>query len=390
MKICFWGDNSGALLGRPIGGGELQIVLLARTLVKEGHDVVFVDFNTSEKIVTSEGIKLFPVNGYNKGIRFLRAVNRLKYIYMSLKEQNADIYYCRIRDFRHILSFWAARKIKAKFILALASDIDVSKFWERLKYLYLADVGGLWWFINAILSEIVYSFLLRKSDLVLVQHEGQKDALASRKIDSVICRNLIDLSKIPLENNTIRTEFAYVGSLDKRKGFREFFELVRLSPGAGFKVIGAPRDKTGEKLFQELKKHKNVRLLGKLDHNDTLHQIANSRALVSTSPMEGFPNIFLEAWASGVPVLSLSVDPGGVIEREELGFVAHGNIRLLASRLESVENSPEFASRSRNYVEKNHALNEGRGKDIDSIFSDLAASRLQTKIHGSESDIIYT
>jgi len=89
-------------------------------------------------------------------------------------------------------------------------------------------------------------------------------------------------------------------------------------------------------------------------------------------------------------VLSLSVDPGGVIEREELGFVAHGDIHLLASELERVENSPEFASRSRNYVEKNHALNEGRGKDIDSIFSDLAADKLQTKVSDSESDIIYT
>ena len=45
--------------------------------------------------------------------------------------------------------------------------------------------------------------------------------------------------------------------------------------------------------------------------------------------MEGFPNIFIEAWACGVPVLSLHVDPGGVIKKEGLGEIADGNINTL-------------------------------------------------------------
>jgi hypothetical protein len=374
MKVCFWGDNAGALLGRPIGGGELQIALLAKALVKAGHEVVFVDFNTSEDLVTPDGIKLFYVKGYNKGIRFFRFVSRLRCIYNSLKDQKADIYYCRIRDFRHILSYWASRKVKAKFILALASDLDVSGFGKRLKYFYLADVGGLWWFINAILSEIVYSFLLKSSDLILVQHSGQRNTLLSKKINSRIFNNLIDLNEIPFEKERVQTDFSYVGSLDKRKGFSEFYELVRLSPDIAFKVIGAPRDKTGAILYDKLKSLSNVRLAGKLNHADTLHQISNSRALISTSPMEGFPNIFIEAWASGIPVLSLSVDPGKVIGNEHLGFIAHGDIGLLAKELKNVKNSPEFAARSRSYVEKTHALDESKIEEINNLFTDLVSS----------------
>jgi hypothetical protein len=374
MKVCFWGDNAGALMGRPIGGGELQIALLAKVLVKAGHEVVFVDFNISKDLVTPDGMKIFSVKGYNQGVRFLRFLNRLRCIFNSLKDQKADIYYCRIRDFRHILSFWASRRVKAKFILALASDLDVSGFGKRLKYFYLADVGGLWWFINAILSEIVYSFLLKRSDLILVQHSGQKNALSGKKINSIILNNLIDLNEIPFEKERVQNDFSYVGSLDKRKGFSEFYELVKLSPDITFKVIGSPRDKTGALLYDKIKSFTNVSLTGKLNHADTLHQISNSRALISTSPMEGFPNIFIEAWASGIPVLSLSVDPGNVIENEHLGFIAHGDIGLLAKEINNVNNTPEFAERSRSYVEKNHALDESRIEEISNLFLDLAAN----------------
>src|SRR5262249_54797652 len=51
--------------------------------------------------------------------------------------------------------------------------------------------------------------------------------------------------------------------------------------------------------------------------------IENSRVLVNTSRAEGFPNTMLEAWSMGVPVVSLTVDPGGVILREGLGRVSN-------------------------------------------------------------------
>ena len=109
-------------------------------------------------------------------------------------------------------------------------------------------------------------------------------------------------------------------------------------------------------------------MLGELNHNDTLTHIANAKALISTSPMEGFPNIYIEAWTYGIPVLSLNFDPGGVIERENLGTMAHGNLEKIINAMASVKNTQEFTLNSKSYVERVHFLNENRLNQINCLF----------------------
>jgi glycosyltransferase involved in cell wall biosynthesis len=272
----------------------------------------------------------------------------------------------------NILPFLAAQKIKSKFIIAMASDLDALGFRMRLKYYYIPNLREIWWGMFAgLLIEIIHPWLLRKADMVFVQHEGQKQILLRKGIKSMLLYNLIDLTKLPVISNPVKNDFVYVGWLDKRKGIAEFFELVKRSPSHTFKVIGPPRDKTGKLCYDELKTFQNVSLLGELNHSDTLCHIGNSRALISTSPMEGFPNIFIEAWAYGVPVLSLYVDPGDVIKREDLGKVAYGNMDKLVNALESVGNTDEFAAKAKAYVENQHVLNEFRIKEIDTLFNKL-------------------
>jgi len=380
MKICTWGDVASALEGKTKGGGELQIALLAKALAKAGHEVVVVDLKAKKDFVTDDGIKVFQIKGYDDGIRFFRLfTQRLPNIYKNLKAQNADVYYCQIRDFRHLLAYWAARKTNGIFVLQLASDLDASTLRMKLKYDYLTHFGGLYWFLKVFLTELIFPWLIRKADMVLVQHEGQKNTLLKKGIDSIIFNNLIELDEIPEVSNPVQQDFSYVGSLDKRKGFAQFFELVVKAPSASFKIIGQPRDRTAYIYYEKLKKFKNVTLLGRLSHPDTMYQIANSKALISTSPMEGFPNIFIEAWACGIPVLSLSFDPGGVIKREQLGEVADGNLDKLINDMNSNKNTSEFAERSKAYVEHNHVLNVNKINEISCLFSDLFNHRKSKK-----------
>ncbi len=372
MKICFWGNVASALNGTTNGGGELQISLLAKGLVKCGHEVVVVDYNATRDFVSPEGIKVFKINGWDKGIRIIRTItHRLPGLYKSLKDQKADVYYCRIRDFRHILAYWAARKVNGKFIIQMASDLDAMSFKTKFQNKLFTSIGDLFWFFNSVLVEIVYPFLLRNADLVLVQHEGQKRILEERNIKSTLFLNLYELK---IKNNyKTRThkDFIYVGWLDKRKGFPKFFELVQKSPSKSFKVIGPPRDNIGYHYFEKFKSFPNVTLLGELSHSETVTHIADSLALISTSPMEGFPNIFIEAWACGIPVLSLNVDPGNVIEKENLGVIVHGDLNKLIESLVYIMPSEEFAEKAKRYVENNHALNARKEAEINTLFNEL-------------------
>ena len=69
MKVCFWGKIADALMGKTGGGGELQIALMAKTLASLGHSVVVVDLDITDEFTTTEGIRVCPVKGYNKGIK---------------------------------------------------------------------------------------------------------------------------------------------------------------------------------------------------------------------------------------------------------------------------------------------------------------------------------
>lgn len=372
MKICFWGNIAGALNGKTDGGGELQIALIAKALAIAGHEVVIIDINVTDDFITTDGIKVFKIKGLNSGIRFIRAfTHHLPKLYLSLKAQKADIYYCRILDFRNILAFWVARKLKAKFVLGMASDLDVMNSTMRLKYSYLVNFKGLWTLFNGIFIETTYPFLLRNADLVLVQHEGQKNILLKKNINSLVFPNLIEnfpTSQIKIQSDSA---FVYVGSLNIGKGFNEFLQLVMTAPFHKYKVIGQPVGSKSFLIYEKLKSFSNVTLLGRLNHSETIKHISNSKALISTSRMEGFPNIFIEAWANGVPVLSLFVDPGDIIKREKLGEFADGNVDKLILAMYNIRKTDEFAQKSKAYVEKYHKLSADKIKEISFLFNEI-------------------
>jgi hypothetical protein len=211
MKICFWGNIASALKGRTEGGAELQMSYIAKALASVGHEIVVVDYVSKEDFVTEDGIKVFKIPGFDDGIRYFRFfTHQIPTLYHSLLAQNADIYYCRIRDFKHILVYFASRKLGSKYIMHMASDLDAMSFKMKFNYIKALDLSTLYNWVNNIIVEIVYGWMLRKADLVLAQHSGQKNILQKRNIKSTVLLNQIDLSKIPKSPNSLQGEYVYV------------------------------------------------------------------------------------------------------------------------------------------------------------------------------------
>jgi glycosyltransferase involved in cell wall biosynthesis len=62
----------------------------------------------------------------------------------------------------------------------------------------------------------------------------------------------------------------------------------------------------------------NLTVRGTIPHEQIGGFLGHAALFTHTSPAEGFPNAFLEAWSYGLPTVTC-FDPDGIIERERLG-----------------------------------------------------------------------
>ena len=359
MKFCFWaGEIAGALNGNTIGGGELQTALLAKSLVKAGHEVVVIDPFTNDSLTTADGIKIIHVPNWNKGLPITRLFfYQLPSLHKLLVEQNADFYYVRTRSYFHLLSYWAARKTGGKFILAIASDIDILSLRKIFKYRDKQSFNLFKYLRLDLPNNIVFKYVLKRADYITLQHTGQRIKSTLLKGKQSIFPNIFDYSVVKESQKRNGDYFISAGSLTMVKGAGNLLELLKkLSKETKVMIVGEPRCRKTRKIYEQLRMMKNVELKGRLRHEETIKLIGNAKALINTSNFEGFPNIFLEAWAQGVPVISLKVNPGNVIENYGLGKDCKGDIQKMKEYIEQDVTAGIDRTSLMYYVRLNHSF----------------------------------
>ena len=371
MKFCFFGDISNSLKGKTIGGGELQVALLAKALAAEGHQVVIIDPYSVENFTTAEGIQVVNVPSWNKGIKGLRLfLNRIPALYRLCKEQQADFYYGRMRSYLHIVPYRAARKIKKKYILAIASDIDVMSIKEKYKYEYKANFKIGHYLSLLLPGDIVYNYLLKKADYIVLQHSGQDVNIASMRGKKVTFPNIIDQSNLPATKNVKEDYLLYLGTLTTLKGSHKLLQLVSmLENNTQVVIIGQPTDEKSKLVFDQFKLKPNVKLMGRLPHEQALEFVANAKALINTSEFEGFPNVFLEAWALGVPVISLNVNPGKIFDKYDLGVFCDGDLKKMKESAEGNKMSTIKKESMNAYINEFHDAISGGQRFLNALNS---------------------
>jgi glycosyltransferase involved in cell wall biosynthesis len=102
----------------------------------------------------------------------------------------------------------------------------------------------------------------------------------------------------------------------------------------------------------------NIEYLGHVEPEKSLQIIRNAAVFLSTSDSEGFPSTFLEAWASGTPVVSVTVDPDQLLKNKGLGLVSGSVQQAVADISNLIDRSDlreEIGLRARDYVTSRHA-----------------------------------
>jgi colanic acid/amylovoran biosynthesis glycosyltransferase len=173
----------------------------------------------------------------------------------------------------------------------------------------------------------------------------------SKSVDSEVIYPAVDfdfIKKIQLSSNTIgvKLKILTIARLHWIKGIDDLIETAQhlKSKQINFewKVIGEGDQKHTERYAYHIYKaglQKQVLLLGKLSHAETLKELSTTELYVQTSLSEGFCNAILEAQALGK--LCLAYDAGALsenIQNNTTGFLSpKGQPHLIAQKIIEVE-----------------------------------------------------
>lgn len=210
----------------------------------------------------------------------------------------------------------------------------------------------------------LYAWGLRRTDRIFVQHGGQLGQLdPSLQSKASLLPGIVSLPESFTPHAAGRNYVAWVGVMRRPKRPDLLLEIARRLPDVPFIVCGGlstHRTPQGyaEPIIDGLKTLPNVQYLGQVAPSKTLEIIGNAAMLLSTSELEGFPSVFLEAWAAGTPVVSLKIDPAHVIKRKGLGLVS-GTMDQTVTDITTLMQSPaqrqEMATKTRQHVWEAHS-----------------------------------
>lgn len=177
----------------------------------------------------------------------------------------------------------------------------------------------------ALLAASLRAMLMQKIIYKLAQKIDFKVTVSQKVADIFIANGIGDLKVI---NNPVcvkvrpwnksSNEILYVGKLSKGKGVDMFFKvilsLIKEMPNLKFKLIGSGYlEKQLKSQIETNSAVNRIKLMGQLDHTETLNQIRKAALVVIPSVWpEPLPRTVIETIESGTPVVATKV--GGIPE----------------------------------------------------------------------------
>jgi glycosyltransferase involved in cell wall biosynthesis len=344
-----------------IGGAEVQQALIAKELVKTGFDVAFIEFDHGQKPIEEfERIKIFKTYPFDSppGVQLYK----LRSVWKALRHANADIYYARATILLFVIATFFCILRRKKLVYATSGESAVDDY-------YIKEVK----FRNRFL----YKFAIRHADCIITQTKHQQELLNNNfDRDSVLIKSVVILPEGPTTKDAQPTVL-WVGTIKKEvKKPETFLRLAKAIPGAKFQMIGGPTS-GGEQYHKKIRELaseiSNLEFVGFVPYPEADYHFEKAWILVNTSPKEGFPNTFLQAWARYTPVVSLNVDPDEIICEHKLGFHSGTfeqmveDVKLL---LKDDKLREEMGMNGRSYVEREHDV-KVIVKEYEKLFSNL-------------------
>jgi glycosyltransferase involved in cell wall biosynthesis len=223
--------------------------------------------------------------------------------------------------------------------------------------------------IRRLLEKRSVEYGIRRATCIVTQTEHQAQLLErhyGRRPDAVIAnfhpapRETLDKAERPL--------VVWVASLKQWKQPDAFLRLataLRVIPNARFLMAGpAVTGAWADSLHERIVASRRVEYLGALPQDEVNGLLARAHVFVNTSLYEGFPNTFIQAWLRETAVVSLHVDPDGLLASAGLGIFCGGSEQRLAEAVTRLLADPHlrasYTSRGRAHACERHSLANAR------------------------------
>jgi len=213
------------------------------------------------------------------------------------------------------------------------------------------------------------------ADLIVVQHENQLQALETRWHRPGVVRP--SAHRFPNEAEAVQREnfVLWVSRCERGKLPERFLELAQGAPDTPFVMVCPPSADTA--LHTRVRKAAmgigNLRFLSFVPHAEMLELFCRARLYVNTSNSEGFPNTFVEAAMHGTPIVSLLVDPDGILALHGLGLGAEGDPMRLETFMRELLEDParweEASEKARTFFRRRHDIRSVSLRDREMFLS---------------------
>src|SRR5690625_136487 len=310
-----------------IGGSELQCDLIASELSQRGYSVVY--------IVPGGKGPYERERGYN----IIACENTGQQIAKVTISQKPDIVYWRYNK----RNFYEAAKLINKsslpIIFSSSSERDVKRSIHKKDYnlkkyikLYIKNSWNRrgFKFVDAVVVNNISHLNLLPISCQKFIPNGMLSSLTPFKWDKPYCAWISSLKQIK------RPEL--IPALAKE------FE----NQGIDFLMVGEIQEDKYKWFEQKANLPANVHYLGVKTPEEVNGILKGAELHIHTCYPEGFPNVFIQAWAQATPSISLGFDPSGYILKHQLGDYANNDFKKFAQAVKAYLNDRELRNKTGN------------------------------------------
>jgi len=331
MKFLFLSSHAHYALdsesSRVSGGAELQVALLAKELASLGHEVVIAGGDTGQpdkRIL--EGVMTRSAGKFHTGLaadsllalpKVIKLLADYRPDYVAVLGWTAWLYLLAL--LRRLFGY------KLVFICGLDTEIDGS----------FALTHG--W------RGILFERGVFKSDFRFAMSEYQRELFGRLNLSCYLYRNLV-LPRAKQRSENKEIDLLWVGRCQRIKRPHLFLDLVKRLPLARCVMICPREDRVlWDEVAATAASLANLTFHERVPYHEIQDHYDRATFLVSTSEAEGFPNVMIQAAQGGAGILSLDLDPDGLISTFNAGFCAKGDFELLVEKVGSFMANPQEA-----------------------------------------------